>query len=207
MTGSAYRDAVDEYDAWFERHPLLFESELRALSEAMPHDGNCLDIGAGTGRFAAALGIKTGLDPSPEMAAFARKRGVDVREGHCEAIPFTDASFDCALLVTVDCFLSDLHAAFTEIRRVLKPGGILVIGMIDGSSARAAEYARKAGASKFYAEAHFHSPDQIAAALSGAGFERLRFWQTLAQKEESLESPLRGIGHGAFVVVRAERVS
>lgn len=62
---------VAEYDEWFERYPFVYESELAALRQQMlslPENLLGLEVGVGTGRYAAPLGIKEGIEPSEEMA-------------------------------------------------------------------------------------------------------------------------------------------
>lgn len=48
----------------------------------------------GSGRFAAPLGIRLGLDPSKKMGKFAKKRGKKVIKGVGESLPFHDSHFD-----------------------------------------------------------------------------------------------------------------
>lgn len=125
-----YRSAIktfeqyaSEYDAWFERYPAIYEAELRAVKAALPAKGMGLEIGVGTGRFAAPLGIHAGVDPSPAMAAISCTRGIEVTIVKGEVLPFGAEEFDYALMVTTICFVDDLGAAFREAARVLKPGG------------------------------------------------------------------------------------
>jgi len=70
----------------------VYLSELEAVRSMLPVDGTGIEIGVGTGRFAAPLGIKLGLEPSKSMASLARQRGIEVVEGEAEALPFEDGS-------------------------------------------------------------------------------------------------------------------
>lgn len=90
---------------------------------AVPKTGRGLEIGVGTGRFVQELGISAGVEPSPNMAAVAIKRGIKIISGYAENLPVDDASFDYTLMVTVDCFLQDVLKAFEEALRVTQPGG------------------------------------------------------------------------------------
>jgi SAM-dependent methyltransferase len=93
-----------------------------------------LDVGCGPGALVAELVRRLGteavvaVDPSPPMVAEARARhpGVDVREGRAEALPFEDASVDVALAQLVLHFVSEPDAALAELRRVVRPGGVVV---------------------------------------------------------------------------------
>ena len=69
-----FENSVQEYDAWFDRHLPVYESEIRAIKEYIPPSGKGLEIGLGTGRFAAPLGIQVGVEPAGAMARIARKR-------------------------------------------------------------------------------------------------------------------------------------
>ena len=128
---------VNEYEQWFVDHPLAYVSELHAVRELLPKSGSGIEIGVGTGRFAAPLGIKRGIEPSRPMAELARKKGIEVTSGVAEKLPFRDGEFDFGLMVTTVCFLDDMDLAFSEAHRVLRPGGAFIIGFIDGRACSA----------------------------------------------------------------------
>lgn len=88
------------YDTWFERNPLVYQSELLAVRALLPWRGRGLEIGVGTARFAAPLGVHTGLDPSKAMLEVAIKRGVSAVRGVAETLPFRDCVYDYAVAVT-----------------------------------------------------------------------------------------------------------
>lgn len=88
----------------------------------------------GTGRFATALSLDWGIDPSEEMLRLARKRGCRVLRGEGEHLPFADAGFGWVLMVTVLCFVRDPGRVIGEAFRVLRPGGRLILGIIDPQS-------------------------------------------------------------------------
>lgn len=70
---------ADVYDEWFERHDAAYRSELaavRAALDALAPCGRGLDIGAGTGRFAAPLGIADGVEPAAAIRELAEKMSV-----------------------------------------------------------------------------------------------------------------------------------
>lgn len=196
------------YEAWFERHDAAYLSELLAVRPFVPWEGRGIEIGVGSGRFAAPLGVRVGVDPSAAMLAYAAARGIEVVQGVAEDLPFAADSFDHALVVTTLCFVDSPARMLAEAHRVLKPGARLVIGFIDRESALGRDYQAHQAESLFYRDAVFHSADEVARLLPEAGFAISAWGQTLAQPlHETREiEPLRpGRGECAFAVVAATR--
>ncbi|MHC1630904.1 MAG: class I SAM-dependent methyltransferase [Methanotrichaceae archaeon] len=196
---------VDKYEAWFEKNRSAYQSELEAVRALLPVDGKGIEVGVGTGRFAAFLGVSVGVDPSRAMSEIARNRGIDVIGGVAEFLPFKDAKFDFVLMVTIDCFLDDVVAAFREARRVLKLGGSLVVGFVDRNSPLGARYEKNKDKSTFYRSINFHSVEDISVFLKISGFKDQTFVQTIFRDPEEmkyLDSVKKGHGQGSFVVAR-----
>lgn len=196
---------VDQYEQWFIDHPLAYVSELHAVRELLPAEADGIEIGVGTGRFAAPLGIRKGIEPSRAMAELAKKKGIDVIPGVAEKLPFRDREFDFVLMVTTVCFLDDMGLAFHEVFRVLKPAGSFVIGFVDRDSPLGKEYLERKDKSVFYKDATFYSVEEILAHLKEAGFGRFEFRQTLFRPLgglEAVEPVKKGHGQGSFVAVR-----
>ena len=101
-----------------------------------------LEVGFGGGvTLPSLLGVVSfvgGIDPSREMVEWAKARfsaaviagRADFRQGSVEAIPFEAASFGKACTVNTVYFWRSLDAGFSEIHRVLLPGGRLVVGLL-----------------------------------------------------------------------------
>jgi SAM-dependent methyltransferase len=201
-----FEQHTGRYEAWFGQHDAAYVSELLALRPFVPMTGRGLEIGVGSGRFAAPLGVQVGLDPSPAMLDVARSRGIEVVQGTAEALPFADGSFDHALVVTTICFVDAPAQMLAQARRVLKPGGRLVIGFIDRESALGQDYLAHQDESVFYREATFVSADEVERLLREAGFAIGAWAQTLARplaETREIEPVRPGRGDCAFVVVAA----
>jgi SAM-dependent methyltransferase len=190
-----------EYDRWFAAHPELFRLELAAVRRLLPDPpGAALEVGVGTGRFAAPLGIRFGVEPAWEMAVRARAREVAVVQAVAEALPFAAGAFDVVLMVTALCFFDRPRQAVAEAWRVLRPGGILVAALIDRQSELGRQYRRRQAASRFYRQAVFYGVEEAAAWLAAAGFDELARVQTLFPDGREAVRP--GSGKGGFVVLR-----
>ncbi|WP_112268335.1 class I SAM-dependent methyltransferase [Lentzea terrae] len=89
-----------------------------------------LDLGAGTGLFVRAFGewfpdvSVVAVEPSADMRAAS---GLDMLAGDASSIPLPDASVDVVWMSTVVHHVVDLAAAGAELRRVLRPGGVVVM--------------------------------------------------------------------------------
>ncbi|MGD9227331.1 MAG: class I SAM-dependent methyltransferase [Desulfobacterales bacterium] len=194
------------YETWFQRHPAAYHAELLAVHARLPRQGLGIEIGVGTGRFAAPLGIRVGLDPSRAMLAYAVERGVSSIQGVAEALPFKDAVFDYALVVTTICFVDDPQKMLNEAHRVLKSAAPLVIGFVDRSSRLGQQYLAHQDESVFYRQARFYSVLEVERLLGDSGFTGLVWGQTLSKplnEIQKIEPLCEGHGHGGFVVVKA----
>lgn len=195
-----------DYDTWFEAHTAVYESELEALRTLLPAGRAGIELGAGTGRFAAPLDVRFGIEPSQAMAIIAQQRGIEVAAGVAEHLPVCSLRFDFALMVTTVCFLDDLDTSFKEVYRVLKPGGMFLIGLIDRDSQLGQVYEEHKSENVFYRDATFHSVAEVVSCLEQARFGQFEFAQTIFGTLSDIHAPQpvkHGYGQGAFVVIRA----
>lgn len=204
----AFEEYTQRYENWFEDHSWVYQAELRAVKSLLPAEGHGVEIGVGSGRFAAPLCIKTGVEPSPRMRKIAEERGIQVLDGVAESLPFADEKFDFALMVTVICFVDDLSLSIKEAARVLRTGGKLLIGFVDRESPIGRFYQKHKEKSELYKEATFFSTQEIKTAMENQGFRNFQFRQTILKglTETTKNEPvLEGHGQGSFVVISGKK--
>jgi SAM-dependent methyltransferase len=199
-----FEETWNDYDAWYETHPALYQSELAALRTVVP-SGAGLEIGVGTGRFAAPLGVRFGLDPAIHMLRLAQKRGIFAVQGLGENLPFRDESFDFVQIVFVLEFVEHSRFFLKEAARSLRQGGSLILGFINRESRWGQYYVQDPSHRD-----HFHppSPQEMLRILDEIGLEFRESFQTLFQAPPDIgeeEEPVAGFERGGFVVLTATK--
>jgi SAM-dependent methyltransferase len=138
-----------------------------------------LDVGCGTGRFAALaaerLGCRVwGVDASREMLEAARRRtgarGVGWRQAHAERLPFRDGWFDAVHAHLVLHAVSDRRAAIVEMARVCAPGGRLAVVSFAREHFDGFYLAPYFPSLEPLDRARFPDPEQLVAEADEAGF-------------------------------------
>lgn len=188
-----FEELADRYDAWYDGpvgrvvFPLEVEV-LRRLLDGLPRPW--LEVGVGGGRFARALGVDVGVDVAWAPLVRARRRGIVVVQAAGELLPFADASVGAVLAVVTLCFVQDPAAVLAEARRVLRPDGALVLGMVFADSPWGRWYAgRGAAGHPFYSAARFVSRPELATFLREAGFLPVAAASTLRQPPTEAPRP------------------
>jgi glycosyltransferase involved in cell wall biosynthesis len=93
--------------------------------------GSCLDVGCGSSRILASLDRVVGVDVLVRKLRWARKYGKPLVNASAFDLPFRDASFDCVICSEVIEHIPTGQKPFLEMKRVLKDGGILILGTPD----------------------------------------------------------------------------
>lgn len=159
---------AEKYDLWFDT-PLgkyVADAEKRLILDlAAPKKGEkMLDVGIGTGFFAREFLKRgadiTGIDVSPKMLDVARKKGFkDVSAGDAVNIPFPDAVFDLVVSITALEFIREPRRAVSEMMRVCKKEGRVVVGTLGAKSLWAHKRRRemKQNPASVFHDAHFYT--------------------------------------------------
>jgi ubiquinone/menaquinone biosynthesis C-methylase UbiE len=204
----AFDHHVAEYDKWFEINKFAFQSELIAVKKLLPQVTGVIEIGIGSGIFAEPLGIREGIEPSKAMRQKAQKKGLKVLDGVAEKLPYHDASFNGAVMITSICFVDDIYQSFKEAYRILKNGGFLILGYVDKESPVGKDYLKHKDESLFYKEASFFGTEELYEILNQTGFKVIETYQTIFGKVEEvneIQPSIEGFGKGSFVVIRAQK--
>lgn len=177
---AAFDSFAEKYDLWFDT-PLgkyVADTEKRlTLAIANPQKGEkMLDVGIGTGFFALEFlkrGAEiTGIDVSPNMLDVARRKGFNnVALGDAVALDFADETFDLIVSITALEFIREPRKAVSEMARVCKKGGRVVVGTLGGSSWWAAKRRRelKTNPASIFHDAHFYTFAELRAICAGIG--------------------------------------
>jgi SAM-dependent methyltransferase len=119
----------DEHHWWYRGRRRIIRAVLDGCD--LPADARILDAGCGSGRTLDELahyGRASGVDISQDAVDTARSRGHrDVRIGAIEEMPFDDGSFDLVTCLDVVEHTPDDRRALGELRRVTRPGGLLLV--------------------------------------------------------------------------------
>ncbi|MBI3979680.1 MAG: class I SAM-dependent methyltransferase [Chloroflexi bacterium] len=178
MAAGIFDEQAARYDAWYDttRGAVVLAEELdavRPLLAEVPRPW--LEVGVGTGRFAAALGVEVGLDPARAALALAVRRGVSGVAARGEALPFPDGTFGAVLFVLTLCFVDDPLAALREARRVLRLDGGVVLGVVPAEGPWGRHYqALAARGHPYYRNARFFTRPELASLMAVAGFTATR---------------------------------
>jgi len=134
-------EAARRIEAIYSTPDVVEQRRVILAALALRPGERVLDLGVGPGLLAAEMaetvgpgGLVQGIDLSESMLAMARRRplprgaaSLEVRQADVTALPFDDASFDAAVCTQVYEYVADMPAALAEARRVLAPGGRLLV--------------------------------------------------------------------------------
>ncbi|MCJ7627005.1 MAG: class I SAM-dependent methyltransferase [Longimicrobiales bacterium] len=229
MSDQLFDEHATEYDSWFLKNRNVLQSEVELLAGVLKDPGRALSVGCGSGLFEMILreghriDIHFGLEPASWMAEIAAKRGMEVKIGPAEELPFDDDSFDTVLLNGTPSYIGDLRRAFTEAYRVLHGRGHIVVADVPAESSYGTLYRLAAMVGswdepslkaiappvpypiEFAAAANWRTTQEKLDLLREVGFHGLRTSQTLTLhpkfSDEAPETPIPGHDRGDYVAI------
>lgn len=175
-TIDTYNRSAEAYDEetvdFWERFPRTFLDTF--IESSGP---NILDVGSGPGRDGLLLQIAgkrvTCVDASEEMVKMSRERGLETVQADFNGLPFPDQSFDGVWSYTALLHVPKLQVdtPLQEIHRVLVPGGVFALGLIEGDEEM---YRERAGVSqpRWFS---YYQKDELEAKVRQHGFTTLYF--------------------------------
>ncbi len=156
-------------------------AHIARLLNKGPAEIRLLDVGCSRGQFiaaAAGLGFNAeGVEPAPQIAAAARAAGLKVHTGLLEEQQFAASSFDTVTLFEVIEHLKDPRPLLAECRRILKPGGLLVLSTGNTASWTAAAMGARWDyfhIAKDGGHISFYNPASVTRLATNCGFEAVR---------------------------------
>lgn len=174
-----YDALAESYDRWYESpvNAFIDRLEIQLLRECLPSAGEgqrALDVGSGTGHLFPALSEAgyaiVGLDISTGMLMRARTKFGSVHSlvrGDARRIPFGNESFDVVCSYATLHLIGDAQAALDEMHRCLRPGGMLIIGALNGLSYLGIK--RRIGASRTFRGVRFFNVWGLRRSLAAYG--------------------------------------
>ncbi|WP_287951017.1 class I SAM-dependent methyltransferase, partial [Acidiplasma sp.] len=158
-----------DYDKWYDIHIKEYGDQINFIRSVIP-DGNGIEIGVGTGRFASALNIKYGIDVSESMVSLAKTRGINALVASAYSIPYPDKYFDFSLNMVTICFLDFPEKAIVEAKRVSNECITVILD-------KNCEYINNIikNPAGFYRYAKFYSFEEIMNIYKNTGFKDIKY--------------------------------
>ena len=160
-----------------QRRSKKYLDNISALLGKTPAQTRLLDVGCSSGAFLGAavkLGYAAeGVEPAPQAAATARAAGLKVHTGLLHEAAFASASFDAVTLLEVIEHLKEPLPLLQECQRILKPGGILLVGTANADSWQARAFGAHwdyLSIAKHGGHISFFNPASLAKLAAQAGF-------------------------------------
>jgi len=233
MGKEAFDEYADKYDSWFLKNEAVLDSEVTLLAHFLKNHGRALSIGCGSGLFEVLLKkdhgitIEEGLEPATNMAEIAIKRGMKVKIGHAEEMPFNNSEFDTVIFNGSPSYINDLKKAFDDAYRILKPGGHIIVLDVPKESSYAMLYnlgmilkswdhelfdgikPPSVYPIEFVLAAKWRTTEEKTELLKQVGFKNFNFAQTLTKhpcySNKEVEKPVPGYDRGDYVAIQAEK--
>ena len=226
-----FDEHAEAYDAWFLKNPNVLLSEARLVASTLEGARSILSVGCGSGLFEMILRsdfgieISDGIEPSGDMAAIARKRGMNVTVATAEDADFGQDKYDAILFNGTPSYIRQLGDVVKKAYKALPPGGRIVLIDVPKESSYGIMYNLAKALGTWEHEllagvyppmpypielvevANWRTTAEKTAFLKDAGFDNFVFSQTLTAhplySDETAEYPIPGYDKGDYVAVTA----
>ncbi|MCD6328131.1 class I SAM-dependent methyltransferase [bacterium] len=174
-----FDEVADNYEDWYESrigrtYDRLEKQAIRAALGPVPSGKTLLSIGCGTGHFMELFKRQgfsvTGIDVSEKMINLASARsGASARYALADGqfLPFANGAYDVACAITALEFVPDAKAAIMEMARCVKPGGCIIVGVLNRVSLLA--WLRRRRNSPIFRSANLMSKKDLKTLLGAIG--------------------------------------
>jgi ubiquinone/menaquinone biosynthesis C-methylase UbiE len=206
---NAFNQIAHLYDAWYETHQgkQILDAEIKAVEAQIPRSGLGLEIGAGTGMFAAHINKFDRpiicLEPSKEMITRSLQRCRYTILGSGENIPLRSVT-DFVYLVTVLEFISKPEKVLNEIKRISKNPTYLTLLFINADSSWGTFY-KKLGerGDPIFKHAKLYDVGEVFELLEDSGYEVKKIIGTIttSPKNENVGGETSAPDSSAGVIV------
>jgi hydroxymethylpyrimidine/phosphomethylpyrimidine kinase len=215
---------ADEFDKWFKSNKILFQNELKAQKKALKNPKKTLSVGIGDGLFAKELGIIEGVEPSEDMARLAKEKGLNVKIGYAEKLPYDDESWEYVFLGTIMASVNDKRKSIQEAVRVCKKNGEVIVSILPRESSfpllydlsyLKGEFDKDISPEypyplEFLKDTKWASVEEVTNLMKECGLKNIEYIQTLTMhpKYSNIieEEPKPGYTHGDYVVIKGVKI-
>ena len=178
--GRAIEDEPSALKRWLLKYGI--QRRCRAIT-AHKKGGRLLDVGCATGIFLAEMRQHGewelhGVETNQEAAAYARTRfGLDIFIGELEEASYPNCYFDVITLWDVLEHLPDPRSALLEMRRIIRPDGVLLLQTPDGKSLESKLFGRLWIGLDIPRHLYVFTKESLAALLERTGFQICTIYQ------------------------------
>lgn len=234
ITNRNFDRFAEKYDSWFLKNMNVLNSEAALVAYFLRPEEKILSVGCGSGLFEKILeseygiAITDGVEPSEDMAAIARQRGMNVKIATAEEYEPDGTIYDTVLYNGCPGYITDLDKALAHSHAALRSGGKVILIDIPKESSFGIMYnlAKTLGTwdhpllegvvppnpypIELASKACWRTTAEKVQALERAGFGGFEYAQTLTThpvcSDDRFEKPIPGYDKGDYVAICAYKL-
>lgn len=231
MKKQKFDELAEKYDYWFLQNKNMLYSEAKLVAKVLENGGDIYSVGCGSGLFEKILRedfnihVNYGLEPSSDMAAIAKERGITVDITTAEEATYGGKTYDTIVYNGSPSYITDLEECVRRSYKALKKGGKIILidvpkessfGMMYNLAMSLGSwdhplvqgvYPRNPYPIDMVKSANWRTTQEKIDVLEKVGFKNLEFAQTLTKhpvySDNIIEEPIEGYDSGDYVAVCA----